>query len=123
LPRLQQRIGSNESGSAKERRKVEEFKVRKEDVVAKVKGLVREGNVRRIVVRNDKGRTLLELPLTVGVIGTLLVPVAAAVGAIAALVADLTLAVERREPDAGEGDLPRPAPAGEDERKGEDPLA
>jgi hypothetical protein len=102
---------------------VEEFKVRRDDAMAKVKELVREGNVRRIVVKNDAGETLLELPLTVAVIGTLLVPVAAAVGAIAALVADLTLAVERREPATGEGDLPRPAPAGEDERKGDDPLA
>lgn len=102
---------------------VEEFKVRSEDVIAKIKELVREGNVRRIILKNDEGKTLIEIPLTVGVIGTLLLPAWAAVGAIAALVADLTLAVERRTP---QGNAPNrhgqgsPAPAGEDENKGSD---
>ncbi len=76
----------------------EEFKVSGEAVITKVKEVVREGNVRRITIKNDEGRTLIEIPLTIGVIGTVLLPVWAAIGAIAALAANLTIAVERREP-------------------------
>ncbi|MDE0528804.1 MAG: DUF4342 domain-containing protein [Truepera sp.] len=74
----------------------EEFHVSGEAVVSKVKELVREGNIRRITIKNDEGRTLIEIPLTIGLIGTVLLPVWAAIGAIAALVANLTIAVERR---------------------------
>ena len=56
---------------------------------------MREGNVRRLTIKNEEGRSLIEIPLTVGVIGTVLLPVWAAIGAIAALVANLTIAVER----------------------------
>lgn len=80
-----------------ERTAREEFRVSGEAVVAKVKELVREGNVRRVTIKNDEGRTLLEIPLTIGVIGTVLLPVWAALGAMAALVANLTIAVERVE--------------------------
>ena len=73
----------------------EEFRVSGEAVVAKVKELVHEGNVRRIAVKNDDGKTLIEIPLTLGVIGTVLLPVWAALGAIAAMVANLTITVER----------------------------
>ncbi len=73
----------------------EEFRVSGEAVVSKVKELVREGNVRRIVIKNDDGKALIEIPLTIGVIGTVLLPVWAAVGAIAAMVAHLTISVER----------------------------
>jgi hypothetical protein len=76
----------------------EEFRVSGEAVLAKIKELVREGNVRRITIKNEEGRTLIEIPLTIGVIGTVLLPVWAAIGAIAALAANLTLAVERRSP-------------------------
>ncbi len=75
----------------------EEFKVSGEAVLSKVKELVREGNVRRITIKNDEGRTLIEIPLTLGVIGTVVLPVWAAIGAIAALAANLTIAVERVE--------------------------
>ena len=74
----------------------EEFKVTGDRVVSKVKELIREGNVRRIIIKNEDGRTLLEIPLTIGVVGTILLPVWAALGALAALVANLTIAVERR---------------------------
>ncbi len=97
---------------------VEEFRVSGEMMVAKVKELVREGNVRRITIKNEEGRTLIEIPLTIGVIGTVLLPVWAAIGAIAALAANLTLAVERRpahsdatrtdEPDLDEPSHPTP---------------
>lgn len=76
--------------------RTESHKVSGEGLVAKVKELVREGNVRRIKVKNDEGRTLLEIPLTVGVVGMALIPVWVALGAIAALAADYTLEIERR---------------------------
>jgi hypothetical protein len=90
--------GAPEPEPKTERTAREEFRVSGEAVVAKVKELVREGNVRRIIIKNDDGRVLLEIPLTIGVIGTVLLPVWAALGAMAALVANLTLAVERVEP-------------------------
>lgn len=94
-------------GAGEERTFSEEFRVSGEAVLSKVKELVREGNVRRITIKNDEGRSLIEIPLTIGVIGTVLLPVWAAIGAIAALVANLTIAVERvRKPDA-----PAPAPS------------
>ena len=74
----------------------EEYKLSGETVLAKVRELVREGNVRRITLKNDEGRTLIEIPLTIGVVGAVLLPIWAAIGAIAALAADLTLKVERR---------------------------
>ncbi len=75
----------------------EEFRVNGEELLAKVKQLVREGNVRRIVIKSKEGKTLVELPLTIGVVGALLAPVLAAVGAIAALVTECTVVVERDE--------------------------
>jgi hypothetical protein len=86
----------------------EEFRVSGEALVAKVKELVREGNVRRIAIKNDEGRTLVEIPLTIGVIGTVLLPVWAALGAMAALVANLTIAVERVVPKASDDATPPP---------------
>jgi hypothetical protein len=73
----------------------EEFKVNGEDLLRKVKELINEGNVRRIVIKNKDGKQLVELPLTVGVVGAVLAPVLAAVGAIAALVTECTIVVER----------------------------
>ena len=73
----------------------EEIKTTGDDLVAKVKELVHEGNVRRLIIRNEEGRDLIEVPLTVGVVGVLLLPVLAAIGAIAALVADCSIVVER----------------------------
>ncbi|MFH1104715.1 MAG: DUF4342 domain-containing protein [Actinomycetota bacterium] len=75
----------------------EEFKVKGEEALAKVKELVREGNVRRVIIANEEGKTLVEIPLTVGVVGALLLPMAAAVGAIAAVVTDCTIRVERTD--------------------------
>ena len=73
----------------------EEFKVKGEDLLKTVKKLLAEGNIRRITIKNKDGKALVELPLTIGVIGVALAPVLAAVGAIAALVTDCTIAVER----------------------------
>lgn len=75
----------------------EEFTVNGEELLAKVKSLINEGNIRRIIIKDTEGKTLVEFPLTIGVIGAVLAPVLAAVGAIAALVAKCTIVVERRE--------------------------
>ena len=75
--------------------RTEEFKVNGEDLLKKVNELIAEGNVRRIIVRNKDGKTLVELPLTIGVVGAALAPMLAAVGAIAALVTECTIVVER----------------------------
>ncbi|GMX58046.1 MAG TPA: DUF4342 domain-containing protein [Candidatus Pacearchaeota archaeon] len=74
----------------------EEFKVSGEKVVQKIKELIKEGNVRRIIIINEKGDTLMEIPLTFAVVGTALAPVLAAVGALAALIANCTIIVERK---------------------------
>ena len=84
-----------QDGDDRRRQYTEEFRVSGERVLTKVKELVHEGNVRRITIKNDEGRTLIEIPLTLGVIGTVLLPVWAAIGAIAALAANLTIAVDR----------------------------
>jgi len=78
----------------------QEFTIDGDQVVAKVRELVNEGNVRRLIIKNEDGRTLLEVPLTVGVIGAALLPVFAAIGAAAALAARCTIVVER-DADAG----------------------
>jgi len=74
----------------------ETFSVSSDDLVQRVKELIHEGNVRRIIVKNEEGKTLLEIPLTVGVIGIVLVPWLAALGAIAALATRCTIVVQRK---------------------------
>ena len=86
--------------------KTEEYRVTGDGAVAKVKELVHEGNVRRVILKNEEGRILIEVPLTLGVVGAILLPSWAAIGAIAALVAKCTIVVERLvEP----GQAPDPA--------------
>lgn len=77
--------------------RTEEFKLSGDDIVAKIKELVHEGNVRRIIVRDETGRNVVEFPLTAGVIGVALLPVWAALGTIVALAANYTIVVERKE--------------------------
>jgi hypothetical protein len=80
-----------------DKKKTEEFTVNGEELLAKVKKLINEGNIRRIIIKDEAGKTIVELPLTIGVVGALLAPVLAAVGAIAALVTKCTIIVERQE--------------------------
>ncbi|KYH42193.1 MAG: hypothetical protein AYL32_000440 [Candidatus Bathyarchaeota archaeon B26-2] len=75
----------------------EEISVAAEDLVKKVKGLIREGNVTKIIVKDKDGSILLEIPVTVGLIGAVLAPWMAALGVIAALVTECTITVERKE--------------------------
>ncbi len=74
---------------------MEEFKVSGANLKQKIKDILREGNVRRIIVRNPAGRQLIDMPLSAGVVGAALLPLWAALGAIAALATDYTIAVER----------------------------
>jgi len=75
----------------------EEFKVKGKDLVDKVKAIVHEGNARRIILKDEKGQTFLEIPLSIAAVGVLAAPLVAGLGAIAALVANFTLVVERTE--------------------------
>lgn len=75
----------------------EEFSVNAGDLVEKVKLLLHEGNVTRIIIKDEQGKVLLEIPATVGVIGAILVPWLAALGVIAALATKCKIVVERRE--------------------------
>jgi len=75
----------------------EEFRLDGSKVVEKIKELVHEGNIRRIILKNEEGKTLIEIPLTLGVVGAAFLPVLAAVGAIAALAASMTIVVEKSE--------------------------
>jgi hypothetical protein len=88
----------------------ERHKVTGEKLLQTVKRLIHEGNVRRITIKDEQDRTIIEIPLTVGVVGALLLPALVAIGAIAALAADLTIEVEKvaepakaHEPYAGAG--------------------
>ena len=73
----------------------EEFRVNGGEILNKVKEIIHEGNVRRIILKDDQGKTFMEIPLTVGVVGALIAPVLAAVGAVAALASNLTIVVEK----------------------------
>jgi hypothetical protein len=82
---------------------VNEFKVKGKELLAKIEELIKEGNARRIIIKDDNGRTYLEIPVTIGVIGTFFAPVLAAVGALAALAANFTIQVIHKD-DAGSQD-------------------
>ena len=80
-----------------EKVRTEEFKVNGEEVMAKVKALIKEGNIRKLTIKNKEGSNILEVPLTVGVVGAVLAPPLAAIGAAAALLTECTISVERVE--------------------------
>ena len=75
----------------------EEFSVSSDDLVKKIKEVIHEGNVRRIIVKNERDETLLEIPVTVGLVGVLIAPWLAALGVIAAMATRCKIVVERRE--------------------------
>jgi hypothetical protein len=91
---------------------VEEIKVQGKNLKAKLEALLREGNVRRVIIRNPKGRTLIDMPLTAGLAGIVLMPLWAAVATVAAVATDFTIAVERDPGTAvKKPDTPPDAPA------------
>jgi len=88
----------NEEGrSVAKATRTEELKITGEELLSTVRELVRQGNIRRITIKNREGKTLVEIPLTLGVVGTLLLPTLAALGAVAALVSECSIVVERVE--------------------------
>jgi len=76
----------------------EEFQFSGDMLLAKIKEIIREGNIRRIVIKNEDGRVLIDIPLTIGVVGTLLAPQLAAIGAVAALVLKGSIVIEKDTP-------------------------
>ncbi|MGB3347106.1 MAG: DUF4342 domain-containing protein [Candidatus Humimicrobiia bacterium] len=81
----------------KEKVRIEEYKISGDKLIAKVKELVHEGNIRRITFKNKEGKVLIEIPLTIGVVGIVLAPALAAIGAIAAMVTECIIIVEKIE--------------------------
>ncbi|MFA6004919.1 MAG: DUF4342 domain-containing protein [Patescibacteria group bacterium] len=79
----------------KQKSRVESFKLHGRELVDKVKELVDEGNVRRIIIKSKEGKTVMEVPVTIGVVGAVVAPVLAAVGAIAAILTECTITVKR----------------------------
>jgi hypothetical protein len=73
----------------------EEFQFSGDTLLAKIKDILREGNIRRVVIKNEDGRVLIDIPLTIGVVGTLVAPQLAAIGAIAALVLKGSIVIEK----------------------------
>ena len=83
-------------------RKSNEFRVRGEDLLKKIKDLIREGNIRRIIIKDEQGKTYLEIPLTLGVVGVVLAPVWAAIGALAAMAGNFKIQIVKRDEKGGE---------------------
>jgi hypothetical protein len=94
----------------------EEFKLNGGELIDKIKKLIHEGNIRRIILKNDEGKTIVEFPLTLGVVGAAIAPMLAAIGAIAALVAKFTLVVEKEE-EEGEKEEKKPEETAEEPKE------
>ena len=77
--------------------RTEEFKVEGERILSKIKELIHEGNIRKVIIKDKDGKTMMEIPMTFGVVGALIAPQLAAIGAIAALLTEATIVVEKNE--------------------------
>ena len=86
-----------------ETKPMQRIRVRGEELLGKVRELIHEGNARRIIIIGDDGTTLLEIPLTAGIVGTVMAPTLVAIGAIAALATNYTLLIEAHPPARGDG--------------------
>ena len=82
---------------SEEKSRTEEFRVEGERLIGKIKEVIHEGNIRRIIIKDKEGKTVLEIPMTFGVVGALIAPQLAAIGAIAALLTEATVVIEREE--------------------------
>ncbi len=91
---------TTETTEATETKSQETYEVDGDNLLNKVKEIVREGNVRRLIIKNEEGKKLIEIPLTVGVVGAVLLPVWAAIGVIAAIVTSASIEVERNDEEA-----------------------
>ena len=88
----------------KEKSTWESFKVTSDEILDKVKEIIKEGNARRIIIKNHEDETIMEFPLTIGAIGAVLAPLFAAIGAIAALATNCTVLVEKKTDEEGKGE-------------------
>lgn len=79
------------------RNRTEEFQLDGDKLLSKIKELLHEGNIRRIIIKNEEGKVILDLPMTLGVVGAILAPQLAAIGAVAALLTRCTLVVEKSD--------------------------
>jgi hypothetical protein len=86
-----------EQKKTQQKTRTEEFRVNGGEILNKIKEVIHEGNARRIILKDEHGKIFMEIPLTVGVVGALVAPILAAVGAIAALASNLTIVVEKIE--------------------------
>lgn len=82
---------------SEEKVRTEEFRVNGEELLSKIKNLLKEGNIRRLIIKNKEGKVVMEIPMTLGVVGALIAPQLAAIGALAALVTEATVVVEKVE--------------------------
>jgi hypothetical protein len=82
---------------SEEKFRTEEFHINGEELLAKIKNLIHEGNIRRVIIKDKDGKTVMEIPMTFGVVGALIVPQLAAIGAIAALLTEATVVVEKMD--------------------------
>ena len=80
-----------------EKYRTEEFRVNGEELLGKIKSLMHEGNIRRIIIKNKEGAVIVEIQLTIGVVGALLAPSLAAIGTVAALLTEATVIVEKSD--------------------------
>jgi hypothetical protein len=80
-----------------EKFRTEEFKVEGEKLIAKIKELLHEGNIRKVIIKDKDGKVIMEIPVTIGIVGVLIAPQLAAIGAIAALLTEATVIVEKEE--------------------------
>jgi hypothetical protein len=86
-----------EDEMTEEKFRTEEFRVDGEELLSKIKNLIKEGNIRRVIIKDKEGKVVFEIPLTFGVVGALIAPQLAAIGAIAALLSEATVVVEKSE--------------------------
>ena len=82
---------------SQEKVRSEEFRVDGEKLIAKIKELIHEGNIRKVIIKDKDGKIVMEIPMTIGVVGALIAPQLAAIGAIAALLTEATVVVEKTE--------------------------
>jgi hypothetical protein len=87
----------NSSKKQSKDKSYEEFKVQGKELVEKVKDLIKKGNVRRIIIKNKNGKSLMEIPVTIAVVGTVFAPILAALGAMAALISECSIVVEKKD--------------------------
>lgn len=94
------RSNTNKTGEDTKKEKAaytEEFSIKGDSLIEKLKELLKEGNIRKITIKNNAGKVLLDFPMTIGVVGVLLIPFWSAVATIAALASHLTISIERKE--------------------------